>query len=390
MDILFVSSLCSNKQNDAIFKEHNRLSSYASQKFNKLFVTGLLENDCKVDALSQRILHSKSYAPINETEKSVQFTYLHHKKNRSLNRISVIIEATKKIIQWCKAHKKGIVICDTIIGELSIAVLIASKLIKNVTIAIVTDVPSIRANDNRKGLKSIPVKIKNSLIYCYDSYVFLTEEMNSLFNTHNKPYVVIEGMVDEKAQMINNTLDLKSDKKICMMAGLLDDIYGVDSLIKAFSNLEYKDVELVFYGRGNSVQRIIETAKNDGRIKYKGELPNEEIMREECRASLLINPRNGKGDWTKYSFPSKNMEYIASGTPMLAFALPSMPSEYYPFFYHFEKDDIDSMTHVLKNVLSQSNKELYDFGKMSQKWIHKEKSSKKQIEKVVRMIRRYK
>ena len=48
---------------------------------------------------------------------------------------------------------------------------------------------------------------------------------------------------------------------------------------------------------------------------------------------MLINPRSAKEEFTKYSFPIKNLEYMASGTPLLTTQLPGMPLEYFSYVY---------------------------------------------------------
>ena len=60
-----------------------------------------------------------------------------------------------------------------------------------------TDVPSVRAGEKRTGLRALPVKIKNSVIKSYDSYIFLTEQMNKLLNVKKRPYVIIEGFAEK-------------------------------------------------------------------------------------------------------------------------------------------------------------------------------------------------
>ena len=68
-------------------------------------------------------------------------------------------------------------------------------------------------------------------------------------------------------------------------------------------------------------------------VKYKGVAPNAVIVEEELKATLLVNPRPTGEEYTKYSFPSKNMEYMASGTPVLTTCLPGMPAEYNEYVY---------------------------------------------------------
>ena len=236
-------------------------------------------------------------------------------------------------MRWAKAHKDGIVICDIVLGELSMALMAAGKLKKIRTAAIVTDVPSVRAGEKRTGLRALPVKIKNGVIKSYDSYIFLTEQMNKLLNVKKRPYVIIEGFADEGVLEKPNTIENKHPQKVIMMAGLLEEIFGVEALLNAFQKIDCPDAVLRFYGKGSSVSAIEAAGINDSRISYCGELKNSQIVEEEKRATLLINPRPAVGEWTAFSFPSKNIEYMASGTPLVAYDLPCIPREYLPYFY---------------------------------------------------------
>ncbi len=391
MDILFLSSYCSEHEYERMFRLYGSALSHASQKFNRLFVRGLMENGYHVDALTQRMILDGCKNDLwreSETENCIDFTYIPLKANRWANRISIISFARKYILKWTKEHPNGIVICDIILGELSIAVYLASKVRKFKKAAIVTDVPSIRAGDNRKGIKAIPVKLKNSLISKYDGYVFLTEQMNIELNKKNRPYVVVEGFADDKVADQPNTLDDKHSEKVVMMAGLLEAVFGVETLLHAFEKIDDENAKLLFYGKGKSVGKIEEASRRDPRIVYCGEKTNEQIVCEEKKATLLVNPRPPVGVWTAYSFPSKNMEYMASGTPLVAYVLPCIPEEYRPHFYAIEEDSVEGMKKILERLLSKRREEIHDFGIEAQKWILEHKTPRKSCQKVSDMLKK--
>ena len=91
-------------------------------------------------------------------------------------------------------------------------------------------------------------------------------------------------------------------------------------------------------------------AAEDPRIFYGGMLLNQEIVEKEQEATLLVNPRPTGEEYVKYSFPSKTMEYMASGTPVLTTVLPGMPKEYHPYVYLLEDETSDGITEKLKEV----------------------------------------
>ena len=55
-NVLYLSSLCSVEEYKKMFSKYGTTSSHASQKFNRLFVKGLIENNCEVYAISQKIV----------------------------------------------------------------------------------------------------------------------------------------------------------------------------------------------------------------------------------------------------------------------------------------------------------------------------------------------
>ena len=211
--------------------------------------------------------------------------------------------------------------------------------------------------------------------------------MNELVNPKNKPYVVIEGMVDIKMNKMQNKIEDKHEEKVIIYAGALYEKYGVKSLIEAFIELKDNDVRLWLFGDGDLANEINTYQEKDSRIKYFGVVPNEHVVREQLKATLLVNPRPSIEEFTKYSFPSKNMEYMASGTPVLTTPLQGMPQEYNDYVYLFEDETVDGMIKTLNTVLSKDKKELHHKGISAKEFVLKEKNNVVQAEKIVDMIK---
>lgn len=67
------------------------------------------------------------------------------------------------------------------------------------------------------------------------------------------------------------------------------------------------------------------------------------------QATLLVNPRKGHEEYTKYSFPSKTMEYMASGTPTIMYKLPGLPIEYEEYLVLLPDNSQETLTAILNN-----------------------------------------
>ena len=81
----------------------------------------------------------------------------------------------------------------------------------------------------------------------------------------------------------------------------------------------------------------------DPRVAYLGEIPRNKLLAYQKDADLLINPRINAGIFTRYSFPSKNMEYMSSGTPMVGYKLEGIPEEYDNYINYFAEPTAESI-----------------------------------------------
>ena len=387
MKFIYLSTLCTKVEYESIFKKYGTVSSHASQKYNRMLLYGLKENGADVEALSFRPIKNPDIDDLEhqeETENGIRFSYIPHCRCRKINRIYTVFSTLLILLKMTKGLNGCVVGVDTINGELSIAAVLCSLLRRKVkTCAIVTDVPVMRANDNRKGIHKIPVLLKNYLISRYDSYVFLTEKMSCLLNKKSKPYVIIEGICDNSELPISNIVSNKYPEKVIMLAGLLEKEYGADKLVEVFHDIADPQARLYLYGKGKSESFIRKYESMDSRIHFFGEAPNDLIVQEECRATFLINPRPADGEWTQYSFPSKNIEYICSGTPLIAYRLHCIPEEY---LEHFIVIDDENFKGVLESWLKRGPEEINAFGKVGRNWIIREKNPKKQTEKMADML----
>ena len=391
MDVLYLSALCSEKEYGRMFDKYKTTSSHASQKFHRLICNGLRDNGCNVYTCSVRVIQAPAPDDLSkedETENGIHYHYVKRVTNYGINRLYTVIQTLRCIFQWSRKHPQGIVICDIIAGEMSIARRIAKWIKPGIyTAGLVTDVPNIRAGDGRGGIRGIPRSVKNRLISSFDSYIFLTEKMNSLLNTRKRPYVIIEGVIDSQVLQTKNTLENKYEEKVCMMAGLLENEFGIDTLLKGFMKVRDPEARLHFYGKGSAVDEIIGAGREDPRIKYFGEAKNRDIVAEEKRATLLINPRLSGEEWTQFSFPSKNMEYMASGTPLVGCRLPCIPEEYLEYFYVISDESDEGFAACLKTILSRDRKDIHAFGLRAQEWIVENKNAEKQARKITEMFK---
>lgn len=305
--------------------------------------------------------------------------------------LSTIIVLLSWFFRNIKEEKKTIFLYSVYMPVALPAVIIA-RFFRCRIVVLVPDLPKFMfAYSREKGVKAllVPIFIWGSRLVetHFDGYVLLTEHMNNVVNKKGKSYIVIEGLVDPDAFSNIHASNVNVGTKAVMYAGTLNKKFGIENLAKGFMTLPDRDLRLWLFGSGDMVDEILLYAKKDRRIQYFGNKPRNEVLACELKAALLVNPRPSSEEFTKYSFPSKNMEYMASGTPLLTTILPGMPEEYYDYVYLFDDESVEGMAKTLDRILKLPKEELHAKGAAAKEFVLREKNNIVQAKRIITMIR---
>ncbi|RNC88695.1 MAG: glycosyltransferase [Allomuricauda sp.] len=391
--VLYVSSVCSEEVLKFIFTTAKVKPQLAAQKFHRLLAEGFAQNhgDCDIKTLSTIPVvpanHSKKIWKLPQQKvKKVKYNYIPMVNIRGVKNLGIFIYTFLYVFFWSLfATKKKSVVCDLLNVTVSIASMVACKLTGVKIVAIVTDLPGLMV-DAKKSRNEPNTPIVTKRLTWFDGYIILTEQMNQIINPNNKPYMVMEGLVDSHMQKSSNELKNKYPNKTILYAGGLFEKYGLKTLIEAFKLVKDPSYQLHLYGLGEMVENMADYIADDKRIKYLGVVPNEKVVAEQIKVSLLVNPRPTQEEFTKYSFPSKNMEYMVSGTPIVTTKLPGMPAEYNNYVYLFDDESIQGMSGKIGEVLEKSAKELHDFGSDSKSFVLKKKNNSVQAKRILNFL----
>lgn len=261
--------------------------------------------------------------------------------------------------------------------------LLASKVNGLQSIAVVTDIYGMMVGSSKTSfLSTLAAKLNSKYISLFDKYVLLTEQMNEVVNPKGRPHIVMEALCDSSLLRETHMLVPKSHPRTVLYAGGVYERYGLKMLAEGFLKANVPDAILIYFGEGSYVEEYKALCEEHPNLEYRGVVPNEEIMREEQMATLLVNPRFTTEEFTKYSFPSKNMEYMASGTPLLTTKLPGMPKEYYPYVFLFEEETIDGYADAISEALALSESELSTLGESAKQFVLQHKNNIEQARRI--------
>lgn len=198
--------------------------------------------------------------------------------------------------------------------------------------------------------------------------------------------MVMEGLMDYHNINRSESNVLKSEKKALMYAGSLYEKFGVKMLLDAFCEIK-GDYELWLFGSGDMVDEIKRVSSIDKRVLFFGNRPNAEVLTRQSQATVLVNPRFSHEDFTKFSFPSKLMEYASSGTAVLTTKLPGIPAEYDQYFNYIMTESVEGFKESIIALLETPQEELNAFAQNAKKFVVEHKNHLSQMEKVVSFIK---
>jgi glycosyltransferase involved in cell wall biosynthesis len=204
------------------------------------------------------------------------------------------------------------------------------------------------------------------------------------------PMIVMEGILSLELEELAKTQPEPSERPkefIIYYAGALGRVYGIPMVLDAFQQLPGDNYRLWLFGRGDMEEEIRRRAKEDPRICYPGKLvPTEELFRRSQEATVLINPRPAAAAFSRYSFPSKVLEYMTSGRPVLTTRLSSMPKEYDPYLLYIDEETPAALAAQLQQLRQMSSEQLDELGRKSRDFVLQEKTFQPQGKKVMDFI----
>ncbi len=400
MDLLFLCGVYPPNVKNEIFSNSRKGYQFAAQNFQEALIDGFAKNNESITVISKPFLSS---FPVGY-KKLVFYTnlfkidsLLEYKPIFFINAPffrNLISNTRKEVFKWCEELSDRIVInilVYSLNADLMKVAVEAKKRFKNVKLSlIVLDLPEFMGSNKIHrllGLKERETRFIYGNIHFFDKFVLLTEAMKERLALNNDTYCVVEGIYKTDNIIDEQAVDKEEDVKTILYTGALVRKYGLDTLLTAFHSIKDEKIRLVICGDGEAKQLIEEFCLIDNRILFKGKVHHGEILKYQKEASLLINPRPIEGEYTKYSFPSKTMEYFASGTPVLMYRLPGVPQKYFDYCFTLEGSSIDEMASKIINILKIPNKDRRKLGLMASEFVLKEKNSKRQVEEIIKLLK---
>jgi glycosyltransferase involved in cell wall biosynthesis len=401
LDVLFLGGLFPRENEEEILEFSKGNIQNAANNLQWGIVEGLDDNlEKPIKILNSLYIGSfpKRYKKLSVNT----FTFSHSKGTQDVNvgflnlagikHISKYFSLRPHLKKWAESNngKEKVIIAYAMTSTFTRLLKYVKKVNNSVvTCLIIPDLPQymdLSKNENKlySILKNIEMKIMCNDIEYIDKYVLLTEYMKESLHLQ-KSYVVMEGIASDKFRNIADYKE-KSSLKMILYSGTLNERYGVLNLIDAFKRIKSENYKLVICGAGDCEKRIQIESENDKRIIYLGQLKHEEVLKLQKEATVLVNPRQNNEEYTKFSFPSKLLEYMSSGTPVIAYKLDGIPDEYDQFLYYVEDNSVEALKTKIVQICRMNNESTRLTGERARRFVLSEKNKTIQGKKIIDLV----
>ena len=169
-----------------------------------------------------------------------------------------------------------------------------------------------------------------------------------------------------------------------MYSGILEKVTGIEMLIDAFLECNDDNIQLNVTGDGSLAEWIRDVSKRDNRIHYYGCIPYDEYRKKLSEADILINPRNMNLPENQNNFPSKIMEYLATGKMVISTKFPGWKR--YQKYITFCENDSQSLQMTIEewalSIKKRGEQEYFSNREFARRFLWNE-----QVEAIINFLR---
>lgn len=405
LDILFLGRLFPREKEDEIKSKMKTGMQDAANALQWNIIDGFEENDFGA-------LKIINYLPVDAypkgyTDKFIEgFTFQHTDKYDAqdinvrccnifgIKRFINKLYFKKHIKKWAKEAngKKKVILSYTATSMFLSLVKLAKKYNKNIAAGcIIADIPQFATASTVTGLKKLyhkmQVKKCASLYGNVDRFVLLTEQMAQKLEIKS-PHIVVEGIATtDESDYISQLAERYKNEKYVLYSGTLNYRFGIGTLLEAFEEISDSDIKLMICGFGEAEELIKEKQKNNDRIIFLGRVDRKDVLALQKNATVLVNPRQNNEEFTKYSFPSKILEYLSSGVPVVAYKLDGIPEEYDEYINYPKDICAKALRTEISKICNMTFEERSAFGKKAKDFVYENKNKVAQVQRIIEFIK---
>jgi len=217
-----------------------------------------------------------------------------------------------------------------------------------------------------------------------DGWVFLSWGYYS--HWPRNPKLHLDGGATLKCRDVSDCDVEIADFPIVFYAGTMTKYGGVDLLVQAFSDVKASNAELWICGKGSNaaVERAVATS---AAVKFFGFVTEDRLAKMARQATLFVNPRPSLVPGNEKNFPSKVLDYLSYGKPIVSSWTDGLSPAYKEVLVVPEEESPSGFAEAINDVLSWSPEQREAMRQKIGHFVIHQKLWSAQIKRLLRWLR---
>lgn len=226
-----------------------------------------------------------------------------------------------RLIGWAWVHRKRairVVLCYNMSVPPLVFVWIAARITRSrlAILAYDVDIPGVTVPDS--VWRRLDYRETKALLPRVDGIIGVTERIRQDLAPRVAGICIPVGVEDQLIERFRGPREcLRTRARRIVFAGALSPSNGIELLLEALRSAPDLDICLELIGDGPLLARVRDAAAGDSRIVAPGRLPYDEVLSAYASADAIVCIRLQRLLRTPYLFPSKLVEAMGTGIPLV-------------------------------------------------------------------------
>lgn len=187
--------------------------------------------------------------------------------------------------------------------------------------------------------------------------------------------LLIEGGVPESfLRKFERPVEESSSTFRIVFAGQLSSLNGVELLLSAIAKIPDQNIRFTIAGSGPLHDEVKAAAMRDPRIFFAGLLPHRELLDIYCETDLVLSLRRTDNQTHRYVFPSKVVECLATGVPLLTTCTGHAEREFGEFTILLPDETPEALAAKIQEVIRWPRSKRIELGQLAQTYVRENRT----------------
>ena len=219
-----------------------------------------------------------------------------------------------------------------------------------------------------------------------DGVIAITSKILFDFKCIDNGIVMEGGVATISNEIPSSQREMPPSTFTIVFAGRLNTDNGIEVILRSMQKLPNPELRMVIAGDGPLRGRVQMAAEKDSRITYTGMISHCEVIALYQSAQLLMCIRLTKQLDTGYFFPSKLIEYLATGVPVLTTRVTGGSFDPAEYAYIVEEETAEGVAAGILDSLKNGSAYNLAKGEKARLFISENMTWSKQCEKISRFL----